>query len=169
MAIFQNKDEILELIEKFDKSSVTDLEISTGVDFSIKLVKSWVNINKTVPDIKSDIIPDVYEEENIDVTDVFDDLSVGRGDPDAPLYINPKDDGKIIKAPLIGTFYSCASPDSEPYVKVGDKITKGTIICIIEAMKTMNEIESDTDGEIAEILVKNGVVVEYGQLLFRLK
>jgi len=160
MAIFENKNEIFELIDKFDKSSVTDLEISAGNDFNIKLVKSWVNPS-VHHIVQPDIISDVYED---------DDFNVGRGDPDAPPYINSKDnDDKIIKAPLIGTFYSSASPDSEPYVKIGDKITKGMVICIIEAMKTMNEIESDADGEIAEILVKNGNVVEYGQLLFRLR
>ena len=75
--------------------------------------------------------------------------------------------GKIITAPLVGTFYISPSPDSEPYVKIGDKIKFGMVVCIIEAMKTMNEIESETEGEIIEILAENGSPVEYGQPLFR--
>ena len=76
---------------------------------------------------------------------------------------------KTITAPLVGTFYSAPSPDSEPYVTVGAKVSKGMTVCIIEAMKTMNEIESGTDGEITEIMVSSGGPVEYGQLLFKLK
>lgn len=74
-----------------------------------------------------------------------------------------------IKSPMVGVFYTSPSPESEPYVKVGTKIKKGDIICIIEAMKLLNEINSDQDGEIAEICVDNGQVVEYGQTLFKLR
>ena len=72
-----------------------------------------------------------------------------------------------ITAPIVGTFYASASPDSPAYVKVGDKIEAGKVLCIIEAMKLMNEIEAETSGTIAEILVKNEEPVEYGQVLFR--
>jgi acetyl-CoA carboxylase biotin carboxyl carrier protein len=72
-----------------------------------------------------------------------------------------------ITAPIVGTFYISASPDAPPYVKVGDKIEAGKVLCIIEAMKLMNEIEAETSGVIAEILVKNEEAVEYGQVLFR--
>jgi acetyl-CoA carboxylase biotin carboxyl carrier protein len=72
-----------------------------------------------------------------------------------------------ITAPIVGTFYASASPDAPAYVKVGDKIEAGKVLCIIEAMKLMNEIEAETSGTIAEILVKNEEPVEYGQVLFR--
>ena len=75
---------------------------------------------------------------------------------------------KTVTSPLVGTFYSAAGPDAEDYVKVGDKVKKGQVLCIIEAMKLMNEIESEFDGEIAEILVKNEQMVEFGQPLFRI-
>lgn len=75
----------------------------------------------------------------------------------------------VIKSPMVGTFYSSSSPEKEPYVKVGERIKKGDTLCIIEAMKLMNEIESEFDGEIAEILVKNEQMVEYGQALFKIK
>lgn len=77
-------------------------------------------------------------------------------------------DGNIVKAPIVGTFYQSSSPDKPPYVKVGDKVAKGDVICIIEAMKFMNEIQSEYDGTVAEILVDNEEFVEYGQELFRI-
>lgn len=77
--------------------------------------------------------------------------------------------GTVIKSPLVGVFYSASSPEAEDYVSVGDTVKKGQVLGIIEAMKLMNEIESEYDGVVEEILVKNGDMVEYGQPLFRLK
>lgn len=75
----------------------------------------------------------------------------------------------IIKAPMVGTFYGASSPDSAPFVAEGKAVKKGDIICIIEAMKLMNEIESECSGIISEVLVKDGDMVEYGQPLFKIK
>ena len=74
--------------------------------------------------------------------------------------------GNIVKSPLVGTFYAAPSEDADPFVKIGDKVKKGQVLAIVEAMKLMNDIESDFDGEIAEIYVENGQPVEYGQPLF---
>lgn len=74
--------------------------------------------------------------------------------------------GKTINSPLVGTFYAAPSEDAEPFVKVGDRVKKGQIIAIVEAMKLMNEIESEYDGVITEILVDNASGVEYGEALF---
>lgn len=71
-----------------------------------------------------------------------------------------------MKSPLVGTFYAAPSEDADPFVKIGDKVKKGQVLAIVEAMKLMNDIESDFDGEIAEIYVENGQPVEYGQPLF---
>lgn len=76
--------------------------------------------------------------------------------------------GNIVKSPMVGTFYSKSSPTSNPYVEIGSEVKKGTVLCIVEAMKLMNEIESEFNGKIAEILVKDGEAVEYGQPLFRI-
>lgn len=76
--------------------------------------------------------------------------------------------GNLMTSPLVGTFYSASSPDAEPFVKVGDTVKKGQVLGIIEAMKLMNEIESEYDGVVQEILVQNEEVVEYGQPLFRI-
>lgn len=75
-------------------------------------------------------------------------------------------DGQVVKSPLVGTFYSAPSSDAEAYVKVGDTVKKGQVLAIVEAMKLMNEIESDYDGTVAAILVENEQPVEYGQPLF---
>ena len=77
--------------------------------------------------------------------------------------------GSLVTSPLVGTFYAAPSQDLPPYVQVGDKVKKGQVLAIVEAMKLMNEIESDFDGEIAEIYVENGQPVEYGQKLFRIR
>lgn len=81
----------------------------------------------------------------------------------------PEGDFAIIPAPMVGTFYRAQSPDAEPFVKVGDKIESGQVVCIIEAMKLMNEITADLSGEILEILIEDGQPVEYDQPLFRVK
>jgi acetyl-CoA carboxylase biotin carboxyl carrier protein len=74
-----------------------------------------------------------------------------------------------ITSPMVGTFYTSSSPDAEPFVKVGDKVQSDTVVCIVEAMKLFNEIEAEVDGEIVEILVQNGQLVEFGQPLFLVK
>jgi acetyl-CoA carboxylase biotin carboxyl carrier protein len=75
-------------------------------------------------------------------------------------------DAHVVKSPIVGTFYSSASPDAEPYVKVGDRVERGQVLCIVEAMKLMNEIESDADGVILEIVPANAQAVEFGEPLF---
>jgi len=75
----------------------------------------------------------------------------------------------IIKSPIVGTFYSAPSPDSEPFVRMGDQIRTDSVVCIIEAMKLMNEIQAEVNGEVSRIYVENGQPVEYGQALFGIK
>jgi acetyl-CoA carboxylase biotin carboxyl carrier protein len=73
-----------------------------------------------------------------------------------------------VKSPLVGVFYAAPSPEAEPFVKVGDRIKKGEVLCVVEAMKLMNEITATHDGEIVDICITNGAVVEFGQTLFKL-
>lgn len=89
----------------------------------------------------------------------------GAGDA-APADADAPPDGHLVKSPMVGTFYRAASPGAKPFVDVGQKVVAGERLCIIEAMKLMNEIESDTDGVVKAILVDNGQPVEYGQPLF---
>lgn len=85
---------------------------------------------------------------------------------EAPAPSAPTSAGTPVKAPIVGTFYASSSPDAAPYVKVGDTVAAGQVLCIIEAMKLMNEIEAETGGVVRQILVKNAEPVEYGQTLF---
>lgn len=77
--------------------------------------------------------------------------------------------GVLIRSPIVGTFYRAASPDAPPYVEVGDRVRRGQILCIVEAMKLLNEIECELDGVVAEISVENARPVEYGETLFRIE
>ncbi|MHC1749083.1 MAG: acetyl-CoA carboxylase biotin carboxyl carrier protein [Cellulosilyticaceae bacterium] len=76
---------------------------------------------------------------------------------------------KVIMAPMVGSFYASSAPDEKPFVTVGSKVKKGDVVCIIEAMKLMNEVEADQDGEIVQILIEDEAMVEYGQPLFIVK
>jgi len=80
-----------------------------------------------------------------------------------------EEDVTYIKSPMVGTFYLASSPDSAPFVEEGTKVTETSVVCIIEAMKIMNEIQAETKGTIVEVLVENGQPVEYGQQLFKVK
>jgi acetyl-CoA carboxylase biotin carboxyl carrier protein len=87
----------------------------------------------------------------------------------APSSPAAEDNVHVVKSPIVGTFYESPSPGSPPFVKVGDKVETGQVLCIVEAMKLMNEIESDVTGEIVKKLVNNGQPVEYGQDLFAVR
>ncbi|MCC6475482.1 acetyl-CoA carboxylase biotin carboxyl carrier protein [bacterium] len=87
----------------------------------------------------------------------------------APAPVAPSGNLIEIKAPMVGTFYRAPSPDTDPYVRVGDSIEPGKVLCIIEAMKLMNEIEAEVRGRIVEIMVENAQPVEFGQILFRIE
>jgi acetyl-CoA carboxylase biotin carboxyl carrier protein len=87
----------------------------------------------------------------------------------APAAPAPASDLKEIKSPMVGTFYAAPSPDSPPFVSVGQSVTPDTVVCIIEAMKVMNEIKAETSGTVAEICAENGKPVQFGQALYRVK
>jgi acetyl-CoA carboxylase biotin carboxyl carrier protein len=87
----------------------------------------------------------------------------------APAEAGPEAGAHIVKSPIVGTFYDAPSPDAEAFVKVGDTVSNGQVLCIVEAMKLMNEIEADAAGEIVKIYVKAGQPVEYGQPLFAIR
>jgi acetyl-CoA carboxylase biotin carboxyl carrier protein len=89
----------------------------------------------------------------------------GAGAPAA----GPEAGAHIVKSPIVGTFYDAPSPDAETFVKVGDRVSSGQVLCIVEAMKLMNEIEADASGEIVKVFVNTGQPVEYGQALFAIK
>jgi len=87
----------------------------------------------------------------------------------APVADDPYAGMHLVKSPIVGTFYAAPAPDAEPFVQVGDKVSVGKVLCIVEAMKLMNEIESDAAGEIVKVFVEPGQPVEFGQPLFAVK
>lgn len=149
--------QIKELITTVDKSSITDFKMKISGDISIKMSKRC-SMKAAAPNAAA-----VVEKKDIKPEEEISE----------PITLMPVDkvelkEGSIVNSPVVGTFYATSSPDAPPYVKTGDKVKKGDILCIIEAMKIMNEITSEYDGEVAEIMVENGDMVEYGQSLFRI-
>ena len=146
-------DKIKQLMEDMGKSNIEELEIEfpEGMKISMKKNVAVVPAQQVVAQ-QSTNIPVV---ESIQTTQ--------------PIQEEPKEEYKEIKSPMVGTFYSKPSPDKEEFVKVGDKVKKGQVVCIIEAMKLMNEIEAEFDGEVVEVCLNDGDAVEYGKPLFKLK
>lgn len=160
-----NFKEVKELIELINSSQLAYFEIETD-DGYIKMDKS---LSRNI----------VSEEKDKEV--VTKELPSSQGDMNNSISVNVATDGseikveekdedlKVIKSPMVGTFYSASSPDSKAFVSEGNEVSKGDVLCIIEAMKLMNEIESDVNGVVREILVRDGEMVEYGQPLFKVK
>lgn len=146
-------DEIKEIITALDNSSVTEVELTCGNGEKIKLKK------------KSEV--KLVAAEPIEVPAAPMVIPAAPAAPTAPAA--PAAEGKEIKSPMVGVFYAAASPDSDPYVQVGQAVKKGDTLCIIEAMKLMNEINAEESGVITEICVKNGDLVQFGQPLFKIK
>lgn len=146
-------DKIKQLIEDMGKSNIEELEIEfpEGMKISMKKNVAVVPAQQVV----------AQQSTNIPVVQSIQTTQ--------PVQEEPKEEYKEIKSPMVGTFYSKPSPDKEAFVKVGDKVKKGQVVCIIEAMKLMNEIEAEFDGEVVEVCLNDGDAVEYGKPLFKLK
>ena len=162
----ENKDsdlqKIEELIEIMKQNELVEIEIKHGDD-KIVLKRS----QPQQPSITA--VPMVGP--NIPVTPISPNAAQIPTPqvPPAESELQPEEELVEIKSPLVGTFYSAPSPDSEPYVEIGSHVDAQAVVCIIEAMKVMNEIKSEIGGTICEILVSNGQAVEYGQVLFRIR
>ena len=158
-------EEIKKLIDDMGNAKIDELEIEfpEGIKISMKKNAEKEIILKNISDMKQqNFIPETTNMQ-------LDNQSIINSDVKANINIDSiqEEKYKIIKSPMVGTFYSKPSPNKETFVKTGDIVKKGQVICIVEAMKLMNEIESEFDGEIAEICVKDGDIVEYGQPLFK--
>ena len=143
------------LIDLVSESDISELEISEGPD-KVKIVKSL----KTIKETHIGKSEDYYVMERQTDRDKKD-VMLGEDE-------HFKDASSTILSPMVGTFYRAPSPNSKPFVSVGDEIKEGQTLCVVEAMKLMNEIPSDKTGVIREVLVENGQPVEYGQILFRI-
>lgn len=147
-----SKNDVKEFIEMLESSTLSVLEIKNGDGSAIRLEKS------------TSAAPAVVMQSSVTAP-----APEAAAPQSAPAPSSPVAEGKTINSPIVGVFYAAPSPESKPYVTVGQKIAKGDTICIVEAMKCMNEIQSEFDGEVTEVLVNDGDLVEYGQPLFRVK
>ena len=133
------------LIEMLEESNLNEIEVSQG-DESVRISKGKDPVD--------------YIENNQINTSISSQEKVSINENETRKFV-----GNQVKAPLVGTFYRKPSPDSDPFVKVGDVVKKGQVLCIIEAMKMMNEIKSEFDGEVSSIEIEDGQPVEFGQTI----
>lgn len=145
---------VKKLVKLVDSSNVTDFTIEEG-DLKIKISKR-VQAQTVYAQAPAQQIPFIQETRQ---------TAPAADTAEKPAEVNSSNLHEI-KSPIVGTFYRAPAPDSDPYVQVGDTVSQGTVLCIVEAMKLMNEIEADVSGKIVRILVENGRPVEYNQPLF---
>ncbi|MEK4028850.1 MULTISPECIES: acetyl-CoA carboxylase biotin carboxyl carrier protein [Bacillaceae] len=163
--------EIRELIKLVDQSSIEEfvfesegskieMKKNSGVTYSVAPQAAPVQEPvQAAPVQAAPVAPAVVEPAAVQETPT----------PEAPKPAASNENLHKITSPMVGTFYESPSPDADPYVKAGSKVSADTVVCIVEAMKLFNEIEAEVDGEIVEVLVKDGQLVEYGQPLFLVK
>jgi acetyl-CoA carboxylase biotin carboxyl carrier protein len=152
--------QIQELLKAVNKSNISELSIKDG-DFEITIKQATAESPITaIPVAQYQPMPQVAPVAAAPVA------APAPAAPAAPVAEAPAAGGKVIKSPMIGTFYRSSSPDKPPFVGVGDEIKAGDVVCIVEAMKLFNEIESDLGGRIVKVLVDDGTPVEYDQPLF---
>ncbi|WP_077596499.1 acetyl-CoA carboxylase biotin carboxyl carrier protein [Oceanobacillus kimchii] len=158
-----NVEELREIIRMVDESSITEFSYETnGTNISMKKFSNQQQVSQPSPTITEvtsqptvEREPQMRAEETKEATK---ESSNARVDYDYE-----------ITSPMVGTFYSASSPEKDAFVSKGTKVDPSSVVCIVEAMKLFNEIEAEVSGEIVEILVENGELVEYGQPLFRVK
>ena len=152
---------VKKLVEMLDESSVDSIEISSDKGMKIRISKTpqqrgavQMAPQMAMPALLPAAAPPAAAEAGTGV--------------EVPRVESPKSKYLEVKSPMVGTYYGAHEPGAKPYLAVGDRISKGQIVCIIEAMKIMNEIESEFDGVVKEILAQNAHPVEYGQVLLRI-
>ena len=146
---------VKKLIELLEESKISEIEIHEGEE-SVRISRNTTGVTQTImqiPGSNTETGPALSQSTT---------PSASQSQDATPA----TETGHIIKSPMVGTFYSSGSPGTPPFVDVGQSVSEGDVLCIIEAMKIMNQIESDISGVISKVLVENGEPVEYGQPLF---
>jgi acetyl-CoA carboxylase biotin carboxyl carrier protein len=149
-----NIDEIKELLQIFNESGVGELEVQRGED-RLRIKRAGMNKEYVMTPVQQSVVPPAAAAPP----------SIAAAAPARA----PETDGMLVKSPIVGTYYDSPSPDAPPFVRVGDSVEPGQVLCIIESMKLMNEIEAETGGTIVAKLVENGRPVEYGEALFSIR
>ena len=145
---------VKKLIEMLENSNLEEIEIQEGEE-SVRLVKSNGNLSNT------------STTQSIEVPQNFASLTpLKESQPED--VSQEAEEGNLITSPMVGTFYASASPGTKPFINIGDLVAEGDVVCIVEAMKMMNEIKSEFSGKVISIKVENSEPVEYGQALFEI-
>lgn len=158
-----NFQELRDLLGTISQTDITELILKSD-DFELTVRKETGVIPQVPivsPTVVETIAPPTAPTTSVNVTDVTTE-TISAPTVDDKKWVD-------ITSPMVGTFYSAPAPDEEAFVSVGDRINKGDTVCIIEAMKLMNEIEAEVSGQVMEIVVQNGEPVEFGQILLRVK
>ena len=167
MAMKLDHEDLNRLIEKISASDIQEFSLE-GEDFKLEIKRNLFEQNQLSNNLVSNTSFDRQSIANQEPTN--DNVSSIVNEPEVSQVAPPgRTDLTDISSPMVGTFYRAAAPEEEPFVEVGNNIKVGQTICILEAMKLMNEIESEFNAEIVEILVENGTPVEFGQVLMRVK
>lgn len=153
-------EEIKELLRIFNESGVAELELQRGEN-RLRIRRGGSGLELSVPVAMPAVAAPVA------AAAAPAPVAAPPAPPPAP--VASSDDGTLVKSPIVGTFYECPSPGAPPFVQVGDTVEKGQVLCIIESMKLMNEIENEVAGTVVARLVENGRPVEYGEALFRIR
>jgi acetyl-CoA carboxylase biotin carboxyl carrier protein len=148
---------VKKLIEMLEESAISEIEIHEGEE-SVRISR-----HSTHEPVQTAVQIPVGAQIKQEESTLPAVEAIPSQETSAP---EPTQEGHTIKAPMVGIFYEAASPDRPPFVEVGQSVLTGDVLCIIEAMKLMNQIESDVSGVVSKILVENGEPVEYGQPLF---
>ncbi len=161
-------EEIIQLLEAVSKNNIDQLSVTSDDGKEIVITNNDAKSVVVAPEAVVPVVPTAPVAPAQVAVAPAQVAAVPTPVAAAPAPAAQEEKGQLVKSPLVGTFYNAPSPDSPAYVKVGDTVKKGQILGIIEAMKLMNEIESDYDGVVTEILIKNEETVEFGQPLFRI-
>ena len=166
MAMKLDHEDLNRLIEKISTSDIQEFSLE-GEDFKLEIKRNLFDQNQLTNNFVSN---NSFDKQTIaNQKSINDNVSIVN-EPEAPQVAPPgRSDLTEITSPMVGTFYRASAPGEDPFVEVGNIVKVGQTICILEAMKLMNEIESEFNAEIVEILVENGTPVEFGQVLMRVK
>lgn len=172
-----NIEQIKELISVVEKSAITSFEMEES-GYRIRIGKEDSGhsgkMRTSQEFTKTGCFNPPFSAESSDFSNPYDSVAIVEAEGEnqngiSSVRIGSDPGGIEVKSPMLGVFYASASPEEAPFVKIGDRIKKGDVLCIIEAMKLMNEILAEKDGEITGICVENGQIAEFAQTLFTLK
>ena len=165
MAMKLDQEDLNRLIDKISTSDIQEFLLE-GEDFKLAIKRNLFDQNQLSNNLVSNTS---FDRQSIAQKSINDNVSIVN-EPEVPQVAPPgRSDLTDITSPMVGTFYRAAAPGEDPFVEEGSSVKVGQTICILEAMKLMNEIESEFNAEIVEILVENGTPVEFGQVLMRVK